>query len=191
MPRIMKSGVVRTMVAAALLVFACSPALAQKKKKDTKKADTTPIVPAEMQNDNDQIDKALGEMLAGWQIGDTSLMQKHYAPDAVFVSGAYEPPVLGWSNYAQLYQTQKQRMSNIAMDRFNTLIRVKGNSAISNYQWQFSATVDGVAMWARGQSTLVWEKKDGKWLATHNHTSLIDQGTPQAAKPAAPAPKQP
>jgi len=175
--------------------LAAQPAWGQKKKKDAqkdapKKEDTGPVTPLQSLSDNDQIDSALNEILAGWQIGEISLMQKHYSPDAVFVSGAYEPPVVGWSNYVQVYQAQRQRMTNIALNRSNTLIRVKGNNAVSNYQWQFSATVDGGSMWARGQSTLVWEKRDGQWLAVHNHTSLVDQGVPKPAAPAAKPPGQ-
>ena len=164
-----------------------APASAQKNKKDKEKekeAATTPIIPLSAISDNDQIDQALTEILAGWQIGEVALMQKHYSPDAVFVSGGYEPPVVGWTNYLNSYQAQRQRMSNITMNRFNTLVRVKGTSAVSNYQWQFTALVDGKNMWARGHATLVWEKKDGKWLVQHNHTSLVDQGPPQPAQPA-------
>ncbi len=180
------------------LSMACNASWAQKKKKDSdkkdaekaQKEDTTPVIPPGAVSDNDQIDQAIGEILAGWQIGETALMQKHYAPEAVFVSGVYEPPVIGWTNYLQVYQGQRQRMTNISMSRFNTLIRVKGGNAVASYQWNFTATVDGNPMWARGHSTLVWEKRDGKWMVLHNHTSLVDQGAPQVAKPAA-APKQP
>ena len=182
---------IRIAMAVLTLALVAGPAVAQKKKKNAEKEDKSAVIPADAANDNTLIDQALTEMMAGWQIGDTSLMQKHYSADAVFVSGSYEPPLLGWTNYAQNYQAQKARMANVAMDRFNTLIRVKGTSAISNYQWQFSATVDGNPMWARGHSSLVWEKRDGKWLVTHNHTSLVDQGVPKAATPAAAPAKKP
>jgi ketosteroid isomerase-like protein len=168
-------------------VLLAAPAFAQKKKKGQE--DTTPVIPASSISDNDQIEGATSEWLAGWQIGEISLMQKHSAEDAVFVSGGYEPPVVGWTNYVKAYQTQKQRMQMVSLNRFNTLARVKENSAVSSYQWQFAATVDGKQMWARGHTTLVWEKRAGKWLITHNHTSLVDQGTPQA--PQAPTAKQP
>jgi len=185
--------------------LAAQPALGQKKKKDNKdaakeaaakeKEDNAPVIPLQQLSDNEQIDRALNEIIAGWQIGETELMQKHYSPDAIFVSGAFEPPVIGWTNYLQVYQAQRQRMSNVTMERSNTLIRVKGTSAVANYQWRFSASVDGNSMWARGHSTLVWEKREGHWVVLHNHTSLVDQGVPKPpATPAgvpAPAPAKP
>jgi len=195
----MRGRTLRFWVLLVAFSLVCSASWAQKKKKDSgkkdaeksEKEDTTPVIPPGSVSDNDQIDQAISEILAGWQIGETTLMQKHYAPEAVFVSGMYEPPVIGWSNYMQVYQVQRQRMTNISMSRFNTLIRVKGGTAVANYQWNFTANVDGSPMWARGHSTMVWEKRDGKWLVLHNHTSLVDQGAPQVAKPAAAAPKPP
>lgn len=170
----------------AALFLLAAPALSQK-KKGKEKEDTTPVIPLSSIRDTDQIDQATTEWLAGWQIADMALMQKHHADDAVFVSGGYEPPVVGWANYVKSYQAQKQRMVEVALNRFNTLIRVKDSSAVGSYQWQFSAIVDGNPMWARGHTTLVWEKRAGKWLITHNHTSLVDQGVPAAPAP----PKQP
>lgn len=174
------------MLLAVAFSLVVSSATAQKKKKGKEKEDTTPVIPLSSISDNDQIDQAVTEMLAGWQIGEVPLMQKHYADEAVFVSGGYEPPVVGWSTYLPTYNTQRQRMTNVTMDRFNTLIRVKGTSAVSSYQWHFTALVDGKQMWARGHSSLVWEKRDGKWVILHNHTSLVDQGAPQVQAPTKP-----
>jgi hypothetical protein len=39
-------------------------------------------------------------------------------------------------------------------------------------------------MFARGNTTLVFEKRDGAWLIVLNHTSVTPDGTPApAAKP--------
>jgi ketosteroid isomerase-like protein len=174
-----------------LLAIAAPDAAAQKNKKKEKEKAPEPsvVTPLITQSDNDQIDAAITQLLAGWQIGEIPLMQKYYAEDAVFISGGYEPPLAGWSNYLNSYQAQRQRMNTVTMNRFNTLIRVRGATATSNYQWEFSAFVDSKAMWARGHTTLVWEKRNGAWIITLNHTSLVDQGAPGAQPPAKPPAK--
>ena len=66
--------------------------------------------------DADQIDRNIGEMLAAFQLGDVELMHKYYADNVTFVSGAYEPPIVGWQNYVPLYQQPARGISGNAAD---------------------------------------------------------------------------
>ena len=166
---------------------------AQKKKKMNEKDEakaTAEVMQSLTRPDADTIEQGLVELLAGWQIGDVEMMHKYHADDVVFVSGGYEPPLQGWTNYVTAYQQQRQRMHSIRLDRFNTLIRPKGPNAVVNYQWTFIATVDGRPTGARGHTTLVLEKRADRWLVVHNHTSVVDQPVVQAAGPAQAPPKQ-
>jgi|SRR5271156_644394 len=172
------------LLALALVLTTASPAAAQKKKKTTPPADNGPTVPLP---DEQQIDYNISEMLGAWQLGDTEKMHKDYADDVAIVNGIYAPPVLGWNNYLALYQQQRARMQRVRLDRANTLIKVDGNVAWACYQWDFAAVVDDKTATAQGQTTLVFEKRDGRWLIVLNHTSLV-QPTPQSAEPAV-APK--
>jgi ketosteroid isomerase-like protein len=167
------------LVALALLLMTASPASAQKKKKNAP-ADSGPTVPLP---DEKQIDYNISEMLGAWQLGDTEKMHKDYADDVAIVNGIYAPPVLGWGNYLALYQQQRARMQRVRLDRANTYIKVDGNVAWACYQWDFAAVVDDKTATAQGQTTLVFEKRDGRWLIVLNHTSLT-QPTPQTAEPA-------
>src|SRR5271168_3590256 len=171
--------------ALAFMLIAVSPAAAQKKKKQNPPADSgAPTVPLP---DQQQIDYNISEMLGAWQLGDAEKMHKDYADDVAVVNGIYAPPVLGWNNYLALYQQQRARMQRVRLDRANTLIKVDGNVAWACYQWDFAAVVDDKTATAQGQTTLVFEKRDGRWLIVLNHTSLV-QPTPQSAEPAV-APK--
>jgi ketosteroid isomerase-like protein len=170
------------LVALALLLLCASPAAAQKKKKTAPPADNGPTVPLP---DEQQIDYNISEMLGAWQLGDTEKMHKDYADDVAIVNGIYAPPVLGWSNYLALYQQQRSRMQRVRLDRANTYIKVDGNVAWACYQWDFAAVVDDKTSTAQGQTTLVFEKRDGHWLIVLNHTSLA-QPTPPSAQPANP-----
>ncbi|MGB7283237.1 MAG: nuclear transport factor 2 family protein [Candidatus Acidiferrum sp.] len=161
---------------AGLLLACGSPAMAQKKKKtDTPPADTTPALPMD---DEQQIDYLISDMLGAWQVGDIQKLQKDYADDVIIVNGIWAPPVFGWKNYLAAYQLQHARMQQIRMDRSNTYIKFTGNFAWACYQWDFSALVDGQPSAARGQTTLIFEKRDNRWVIVHNHTSLAPTAQP-------------
>lgn len=135
--------------------------------------------------DEQVIETSISEMLAGWQIGDEDLLHRHYADDVMVVSGAYEPPLIGWANYVPAYRGQRQRLQNVRLDRRNTYIKVKGDFAWASYQWEFSAVADGRQMAAQGQATLLFEKRGDRWQIVHNHTSVISVSSapPQPAPP--------
>jgi ketosteroid isomerase-like protein len=170
----------------AILLSAASPAVAQKKKKNTDApANTHTTIPMP---DEQQIDYNTSEMLGAWQVGDADRLHKTYADDAVFVSGLWAPPVFGWSNFLSSYQLQRARMQQVRLDRVNTYIKVSGTVGWACYQWDFSGTVDGQPMTARGQTTLVFEKRNDHWLIVHNHTSVAQAAPPTTAQPPQPAP---
>jgi ketosteroid isomerase-like protein len=172
-------------IAAIAFAFA-SPAAAQKDKKKKpatiQPADSTnPLVPM---SDENQIDYMISEMLGSWQVGDVDKLHKDYADDVTVVNGAYAPPIVGWTNYLAVYQQQRTRMSQVRLDRSNTMIKVQGNVAWACYQWDFAATVDGQPSTAQGQTTLVMEKRNNHWIIVHNHTSMVPMTTPAGATPA-------
>ncbi|HJY86647.1 MAG TPA: nuclear transport factor 2 family protein [Candidatus Acidoferrales bacterium] len=165
----------------ALAVFGAA-ALAQRKEQKGKKSEPVPGLP-----DQQVIESAISEMLAAWQIGNVELMHKHYADDVVVVSGAWEAPLVGWTKYVQAYQAQRDRMQQANMDRMNSYITVRGNTAWAVYQWRFSALVDGKPAGAQGHTTLVLERRDGAWLIVHNHTSIVPEfKEPTPANPVKP-----
>ncbi len=179
-----------------LVVLAgASPLAAQKEKKRKDReqkqgdaSDTTVRLP-----DPQAIEVAISEMLGAWQIGDVERLHKYYADDVTVVSGAWEPPLVGWANYVHAYQSQRERMSAGRLDRSNTYVNAKGNYAWATYQWDFSATVDGSPTSVLGHTTLVLEKRGDRWLIVHNHTSLVpEMKAPQpAAQPGTPKPNPP
>jgi ketosteroid isomerase-like protein len=165
-------------VCIAIFFSMASPAAAQKekkKKKDSKaSAESHTTIPMP---DEQQIDYKISEVLGAWQLGDIDRLHQAYADDAVFVSGVWAPPVFGWSNYLPLYQQQRARMQQVRFDRLNTFIKVSGAVGWACYQWDFGGIVDGQPMISRGQTTLVFEKRNDRWLIVHNHTSVA-QATP-------------
>jgi ketosteroid isomerase-like protein len=184
------------LIALTLLLTSASSAVAQqkdkKKKKDAAADSGGPIIPL---TDEQQIDYMISEMLGAWQLGDIERLHRAYADDVVVVSGIYAPPVIGWNNYLASYQLQKARMQQVRMDRINTFIKVAGTFGWACYEWDFAATVDGQPSAARGQTTLVLEKRNNHWVIVHNHTSLVPSAppaNPSGTQPAAqPPPSKP
>ena len=171
-----------------IFLLTASAAAAQKEKKKKKDssapADAHTTIPMP---DEQQIDYNISEMLGAWQLGDIDRLRQAYADDVVFVSGLWAPPVFGWSNYLPLYQQQRARMQQVRLDRANTYIKVSGAVGWACYQWDFGGTVDGQPMTARGQTTLVFEKRNDHWLIVHNHTSVAQAAPPTTAPPQQPA----
>jgi ketosteroid isomerase-like protein len=186
------SQVILEVVAVALSLTLASNASAQSKKQKQKDAaaasQTATTNLMQNQPDQDKIDFAISEMLGAWQIGDIEKLHKDIADDVIMVNGMWGPPIVGWTNYLASYQAQRARTQQLRLDRTNTLIRVSGNTASACYQWDFSGVVDGKQSGARGQTTLLFEKRADKWIIVLNHTSVVENGVP--VNPAAQAQPQ-
>jgi hypothetical protein len=178
-------------VALAWLVLAM-PAGAQKKDKN-KKNDTpdansqAALIPLPTPPDSQAIDQTIAEMMGYWQIGDVESMRKYFDPGVVVISGAWEPPVMGWDNYVRAYQAQRARVSGGRMDRSNTFIKVNGNTAWATYQFVYVTSLENKMMEYRGHTTLILNKQADRWVITLNHSSVVDSSAPAAASLAEPA----
>ncbi len=148
-----------------------------------------PVVPM---TDEQQIDYMISEWLGAWQLGDIEKLHKDTADDISVVSGVWTPPIFGWQSYLAVYQQQHSRTRQIRLDRYNTYIKTHGDVGWACYQWDFAGTVDGQAMTAQGQTTLVMEKRGTRWVIVHNHTSLTPAANtpPQGPTTGAPPPSQ-
>ena len=147
-------------------------ARSEKKEKKGKDAEAS-VSASSLLPDNQGIDLLVSQMLGAWQAGDVESLHKFYADDITAISGAWEPPLFGWANYARSYQAQIARTSVPRLERTNSFTKVMGDTAVVTYQWQFVGTVDGKPAQAFGHTTLVLQKRSGNWLIVLNHTSAI------------------
>jgi uncharacterized protein (TIGR02246 family) len=181
----------------AILVLAaslCGTGLAygqKQNKKNKKDAPATEVSTASLMPDNQAVDLLVSQMLGAWQAGDADGMHKFYADDVMMISGAYEPPLIGWANYASAYQAQFARTSGCRLERINSYTKVTGDTAVVTYQWQFLGNVDGRNTQAFGHTTLMLEKRLGNWLITLNHTSAVPMDDPSTSMPLPAASGQP
>lgn len=191
-----RRGIVALGVCLLMFIAGATAANAQQKDKKNKNNKNNSPLPTATTNgptiplsDEQQIDYLISTNLGAWQVGDVDKLHGTYADDVTIVQAPNLPPVVGWNNYLPLYQQQHARMQQVRMDRANTVVKVNGNCAWATFQWDFSATMDGVPAASQGHMTLVMEKRNGKWLITLNHTSVAEQmpakqiSSPGAAQP--------
>jgi ketosteroid isomerase-like protein len=183
-------GIFIPLMVFALALICVSPASAQKKKKSDPPPSTDSSKMLVPLSDEQQIDYQLSEMLGAWQLGDVEKLHTDYADDVAMVNGSWAPPIIGWTNYLAVYQQQRARMQQVRMDRFNTYIKVNGTTGWACYQWEFVGVVDGQQTQNQGQTTVVLEKRNNRWVIVLNHTSLAAK-PPQATPASAPAGQPP
>jgi ketosteroid isomerase-like protein len=188
-------------IAALMVVLAVAPApranaahsrdsraldrAAQNQKNNGKKQQDNSDALSAALPDPQAIDLLVSQMLAAWQVGDVDAMHKYYDDDMAAISGAWEPPLVGWGAYAAAYEKQHERTQGSRLDRTNTFTKVMGDTAWVTYQWDFSGQVDGQPAKAVGHTTLVLQKRAGHWFIVLNHTSSVPTST-QASSNAAP-----
>jgi len=179
----------------AFLILASSAGASDKQKNNKKNKDAAADQPAPALPslpDTDQIERTIGEMLAALQLGETEMMHKYYSDNVTFVSGEYEPPIVGWKNYAAIYDRQKAAFQGMQLIRRNTLIITHSDVAWAMYQWELDSNVNGRPYSLRGQTTLILNKTGAEWLIVHNHTSgVFPQASPAAGQTPAPAATHP
>lgn len=174
-----------TALAICLLLLIAGATQVSAQQKDKKNKNNSPLPTATTSgptialSDEQQIDYLVSTMLGAWQVGDVDKLHGTYSDDVTIVPGPYMPPVIGWNTYLPFYQQQRARMQQVRMDRTNTVVKVNGNCAWATYQWDFSAVIDGQPSASQGHTTLVMDKRSGKWLITLNHTSVAEQSAPK------------
>jgi uncharacterized protein (TIGR02246 family) len=181
------SGARRIAILAAVAIL-CGAGLTygQNKKEKKSKDQANDVTGASLMPENAGIDLLVTQMLGAWQAGDADAMRKFYADDVVVISGGWEPPLIGWENYARAYQAQLARSAGSRLERTNSYIKVMGDTAWVTYQWQYVGIVDGRTAQAYGHTTLVLQKRAGAWLIVLNHTSAIPTDQPPAETSSAP-----
>jgi len=191
----MKSRTIRTLIGALALMFVlmagASPSFAQKKSKNQTPTTTPPPAqdqPVVPMSPGDELDTDIGQMLAGLQVGNLEMAHKYYADNAMFVSGSYAPPIVGFQNWAAGYQRQRAQFAGMQIVRRNTVVFPHGDVAWATYQWELTGTLaTGEPYAAKGQTTLIFNRVGNAWLIVHNHTSVDCGFVTEGAAATAPA----
>ena len=135
-----------------------------------------------------KIEEVITAVIDAYRSGDYAAMGRYYAPEVTMVPGDYNPPLSGWTQAEERYRQASASLTGVEMTRENTRIVRRGNLAWAVYQWRYAAFVGTQTVGAQGHTTLVLEKRGGKWLILHNHTSALPPSCAPEKPPAAPPP---
>ncbi|MBI4466963.1 MAG: nuclear transport factor 2 family protein [Acidobacteria bacterium] len=134
--------------------------------------------------EQEKIEQVIAAVVEAYHTGDYAGMGHYYAADVTMVPGDYAPPLVGWTSVERRYQVAHANLSGLEVARENTQIVVRGKLAWATYQWRFAGRLGSEAISALGHTTLILEKRQGRWVIVHNHTSAL-LPLPSPEKPAA------
>jgi uncharacterized protein (TIGR02246 family) len=137
-------------------------------------------------SEEEKIEQVVEDVTVAYNLGDLAAMGRHYAPDVAWVPSDYSALLTGWSNVEARFREAHANYSQVQLARENTRIVRNGKVAWASYQWRFAGLSGDQTVQAVGHTTLILEKRGGKWLIVHNHSSLVM--VPPEAPPAQPAP---
>ena len=137
--------------------------------------------------EEEKIEAVIAAVIDAYRAGDYTAMGQYYAPDVSMVPGDYNPPLVGWSVAEGRYRQIHSNLSGVELIRDNTRITRRGNFAWAVYQWRFAGMLGKEGVAAVGHTTLLLEKRHGRWIIVHNHTSaLMPPRPPEKPAPGAP-----
>lgn len=124
-------------------------------------------------SEEEKIEAVIAGLIDAYRNGDAAAMSRYYAPEVTVVPSDYTPAVSGWANVEARYRQAYANLSGAEMVRENTHVERRGNLAWAFYQWRFAGVAGQRTIGTQGHTTLVLEKRGGKWVIVHNHTSAI------------------
>lgn len=124
-------------------------------------------------SDEEKIQAVVDAVIKAYSSGNYDSVDPYFAPEVTMVPANYAPPVKGWTNVKTRYQQATANLEGTSMYPENTTITRRGKTAWVVYQWRFAGIVNGQPIGALGHTTLVMEKRSGKWVIVHNHTSAL------------------
>ena len=133
-------------------------------------------------SEEQQIEETIAAVVKAYSSGDYDTLGRYYAPEVTVVPGDYSPTLSGWTTVEPRYRQAHAAFGHIELARENTKIARRGKLAWASYQWRLAGVRGQELLEVQGHTTLVLEKRDGRWLIVHNHTSLV----PTAAEPPKP-----
>lgn len=122
--------------------------------------------------DADAVRKALADMAAAFERNDRAALDRLWSHDEsvlVFENGQVN---VGWADYRDTHLgPEMSAMKNTAFALEDVRPHVAGTTAWVTLKYALSAEVDNRRVEGRGLATLVLEKRDGRWLIVHWHSS--------------------
>lgn len=133
-----------------------------------------------------EIRRLFEEFNAAWERRDPAFIDRYYAHDSTAVFFFERRQLLGWPRVDTLYRNM---FASAARGRVRSLSDVLDVGARGNVGWlaaNFRLEVieaSGDTTVDEGRQSLVFERRDGRWVVVHRHTSFQAPAGPQRRVP--------
>ncbi len=132
-----------------------------------------PLAAGRAQSDSELILQVLNDQAAAWNRGDIEGYMKGYwnSLETLFLSGGNV--TAGYQQVLQRYKKSydtKEKMGKLSFEEVNVRM-LSPSVAVVHGMWVLHRRVD--QPW--GRFTLIFERKQGDWKITHDHTSSGDE----------------
>ena len=111
---------------------------------------------------------------AAFERGDFDGIAKVWAHDeniVVIESGHVE---VGWQEFGEKHlKPELGILKNVVYKLDDLRVRVNGNAAWASFTYNFEADVQDRHIVSQGVGTMVLEKREGRWLIVHSHTTRV------------------
>jgi ketosteroid isomerase-like protein len=135
----------------------------------------TPVAFGQKTKSDDREFKTLiDRYYSAWTSLDPNNAAPLYAKDADLVFYDIAPlKYTGWAEYDQGVRKMFSGFESLKLTANNDLsVTRRGNVAWTSVTFHISAKLkNGSPMEADGRHTVIWERRDGKWLIVHEHVS--------------------
>jgi uncharacterized protein (TIGR02246 family) len=121
-----------------------------------------------------------------WQRRDMDFIRDFYAHDDDMLLFFERRQLLGWPRVEKLYQNMFQHASGGEVVSKTSNVEVKARDELAYVAANFHLQVtdpSGRTMTDEGRETVVFEKRDGRWVVVHRHTSFQAPSGPQRHVP--------
>ncbi len=128
--------------------------------------------PLAAQSEEDAVRDVLVTYAARMQAGDLEGMGALVAPErgVHIIEGAGVNH--GWADYRDHHLgPELERAENFEMRYFAVEPQVRGDIAWTSFRYELAAEMSGNKMELEGRGTAVLERREGRWLIVHLHTS--------------------
>ena len=123
--------------------------------------------------DKEDVMAATDGVIAAWNAGDVDAIQKYYAPDFTQYDNGGNLLIGSW-DWAELKQWFESGGKVAISPSRHREVQVYNNTAVmTDYPTITLTQSDGTAKTTTRRHTGVWVKQSGKWIAVHNHASLL------------------
>ena len=130
----------------------------------------------------EQVRACLFKFQDAWRARDMDFIRGFFAHDADMLLFFERRQLRGWDDVETLYENMfAHALPDSVKSRYtNVDVKASGNLAYTNANFQLTVTnPDGEEMTDEGRVTVVFERRDDRWVVIHRHTSFQAPPGPQ------------